>query len=121
MKTAELAEYRQALQQWSRRLVGDVSTLKGEFAGSVDADLDLPTEPGERANLKSEQDVTVTVLDNEKLLLSEVNDALQRLDAGTFGDCAGCGKAITALRLRALPYTRFCITCADRPDRAVLA
>lgn len=121
MKTAELAEYRQALQQWSRRLTGEVSTLKGEFSGNADAELDLPIEPSERANLKLEQDVTVTVLDNEKHLLAEVNEALQRLDAGTFGDCAGCGKAIAASRLRALPYTRHCITCADRPDRVVIA
>ncbi len=43
--------------------------------------------------------------------LRDVDDALDRLDAGTYGDCAGCGEAIPAARLMAQPAVRLCAAC----------
>lgn len=43
--------------------------------------------------------------------LRDVDDALGRLDAGTYGDCAGCGEAIPASRLMAQPAVRLCAAC----------
>jgi DnaK suppressor protein len=43
--------------------------------------------------------------------LQDVDDALGRLDAGTFGDCAACGEAIPSARLIALPSVRLCTSC----------
>ncbi len=45
------------------------------------------------------------------LELKEVEDALARIDAGTWGRCERCGGAIGRDRLRALPDARFCIAC----------
>lgn len=47
--------------------------------------------------------------------LHEVEGALAKLDAGTFGSCEDCGAVIAALRLEAMPSARFCITCASKP------
>lgn len=49
--------------------------------------------------------------------LQEVDDALGRLDAGTYGDCAGCGEAIAAARLTALPSVRLCAGCQAALER----
>lgn len=49
--------------------------------------------------------------------LQEVEDALARLDAGSFGDCAGCGEAIPAARLLAQPAARLCATCQSALEK----
>jgi RNA polymerase-binding protein DksA len=48
---------------------------------------------------------------NAEELIGQIDAALQRLDAGTYGMCARCGQPIDAARLEALPYAEFCITC----------
>lgn len=46
--------------------------------------------------------------------LVELNEALARLDAGTWGRCERCGGAVGRDRLRSLPETRFCLVCSRR-------
>ncbi len=46
--------------------------------------------------------------------LREVEDALGKLDAGTFGACESCGNEIPVARLEAKPAARLCITCASK-------
>ena len=46
--------------------------------------------------------------------LDEVNAALAKMDAGSYGICEGCGQPITQARLEAMPATRFCIACASK-------
>jgi RNA polymerase-binding transcription factor DksA len=46
--------------------------------------------------------------------LREVEDALQKLDAGTYGACESCGQAIAPARLEAMPAARLCISCASK-------
>lgn len=50
-------------------------------------------------------------------LLFEVEQALERMDEGTYGRCENCGRPIDPERLAALPYTRFCVTCSQRLAR----
>jgi DnaK suppressor protein len=47
--------------------------------------------------------------------LREVDDALAKFDAGTYGKCESCGEQIGAPRLEAMPSARFCMTCASKP------
>lgn len=50
--------------------------------------------------------------------VSEIEGALERLDAGTFGVCTACGSAIPEGRLAALPWAALCIPCASRRPRS---
>jgi RNA polymerase-binding transcription factor DksA len=47
--------------------------------------------------------------------LVEVDEAIARLEAGSYGNCEACGVAIEPARLEAMPATRFCIHHASRP------
>jgi RNA polymerase-binding protein DksA len=53
---------------------------------------------------------------NENLLklIKQTNDALAKIDAGTYGVCDHCGGAIPDARLQALPYATLCIACQSR-------
>lgn len=51
-------------------------------------------------------------MENEGRILVEINDALARIEQGTFGRCENCRREIPKERLEAVPYTRYCIRCA---------
>ena len=61
-----------------------------------------------------EQEVSLSLLENEGQLLERVSAALARIDQGTFGRCQECGRDISRERLDAVPYTPYCIQCAAR-------
>lgn len=55
--------------------------------------------------------------DRDRKLIAKVEQALARLDAGTFGTCTACGRAISPARLRARPVTDLCIDCKVEAER----
>ena len=59
-----------------------------------------------------EQQRDLALRDRERAQLRQVEDALERLDAGTFGACRSCGRPIGAERLEAIPWAALCIDCA---------
>jgi DnaK suppressor protein len=58
-----------------------------------------------------ERDLAVHNLDLESYTFREVEEALERIDDGSFGRCVRCAEEISHKRLMALPWTRFCIQC----------
>jgi len=54
---------------------------------------------------------------NAKDLLDQVEAALTRLDSGKYGPCGNCGKPIDEARLRAIPYTDLCIDCKAEEEK----
>jgi RNA polymerase-binding transcription factor DksA len=64
---------------------------------------------GEEAGAAAER---CTLQDSIAQVLDEIDDALGRIDAGTYGLCARCGQPISAPRLAALPYAVRCVDCA---------
>jgi DnaK suppressor protein len=64
-----------------------------------------------------EQQRDLALRDRAIAHLEEVDDALRRLDAGTYGACVDCGQAIPPERLEALPWAARCIDCKTRKDR----
>ena len=59
-----------------------------------------------------EQQRDLALRDRERAQLRQVEDALERLAAGTFGACRSCGRPIAAQRLEAIPWAATCIDCA---------
>ena len=54
----------------------------------------------------------------EGRILMEINEALRRLYRGEFGSCEICGQPIGRARLEAMPYTRLCLSCKEKEERA---
>lgn len=49
----------------------------------------------------------------DHVLLFQIKDALNRVENGDFGECQSCGESIHMKRLKAIPWTRYCIECQD--------
>ena len=53
----------------------------------------------------------------EQRTLYEIDEALKRIEEGTYGDCLLCGKKISPQRLKAVPYASFCISCQEEEEK----
>lgn len=67
----------------------------------------------EQATERQNDMVLQGLLVDARASVKDVQQALARLDDGTYGECEKCGESINAARLEALPSAAFCINCAD--------
>ncbi len=108
MDQREADRYRELLRAQLRELVGHGSQAVHEMAGE-DAD-ELP-DPSDRATAEEERTWSLRLADRDRKLIPKLEEALARIEDGTFGQCTRCGQAISAARLRARPMTDLCIEC----------
>jgi RNA polymerase-binding transcription factor DksA len=73
-----------------------------------------PKDPADRSAVDSEREILFAELAMEENSIAEVEAALQRIRSGLYGKCEVTGKTITADRLRAIPWTRYCREAAPR-------
>jgi DnaK suppressor protein len=119
MTNAEINHFRRRLLALKKRLSGDLSKLEeealrpvgGEFSGGLS---DVLVHPAELGTDNYEEELAMDLLENEAQILAEINDALARIEQGTFGRCENCHQEISRERLEALPYARYCVRCARK-------
>jgi len=57
---------------------------------------------------------------NDRQLLQLVEEALNRIREGGYGECVNCGNELNAKRLEAVPWTRYCINCQEKVEQGLL-
>ena len=72
---------------------------------------------GDLSQLDFDENIDYTLLNMQIERLREVEDALDRLEEGTYGICEECGAAINLERLKILPFTTYCVQCQERRER----
>lgn len=127
-KTSEFDEFQQLLEILRGRLRGDVTQLTNEALGvgreEISTESKSPTHMAELGSDTFEQDFALSIVENEQETLGEIAAAIERIKAGTYGQCEGClaeGKsptqsAIPKARLRAIPYARNCVGCERKKE-----
>jgi len=109
-----------------REIVGDVNEIEDEALkqSRLDASGDLSSMPIHMADLGTdnyEQEFALGLMDSERKLLREIDDALERIEQGTYGICEGTGKQIPKARLEAQPWARYCIEYARMLEQGLVA
>ena len=74
-------------------------------------------DEGGQASWAQMEHMAFATLQQGQKTLAEVEAALKRMDRGTYGVCESCEAPIPEARLRALPWARFCLKCAERIRR----
>ena len=112
----ELSRFKEMLIEKRRSILGDMSELTNEISGNSNCDYgSRPESVEDVADYSSdhyELDVASQLLASERNLLREIDDALERIENGTYGICEGTGRRIKAARLEAIPWARHCIEYA---------
>jgi DnaK suppressor protein len=80
--------------------MGDVNSRQGDLA--------------DQASGNNEVHIQLKLKQTDAKILQAIEEALQRIDKGTYGICRDCGEEIAAPRLNAIPWTRVCITCKEK-------
>ena len=105
----------------------DTEKLKSQFeerlaalrarVGKLEADLRSPHDPDweDRATETAGDEVREGLEDSALKEFADIQSAMARIAAGTYGTCEACGKPIDDRRLAALPYAARCIGCAGAP------
>ncbi len=122
LSSADLQHFRVLLLQKRREILGNVSEIEGEALrkSRLDASGDLSSMPIHMADLGTdnfEQEFSLELMDSERRLLVEIDDALNRITAGTYGICEGTGKPITKARLEAQPWARYSVEYAKMVEQ----
>ncbi len=121
MTKPELDVYQENLLALRSRLRGDVSHLASEALGANGAKTGGSHAPVDMADVATdnfEQEFTLSLMQNQELVLGEIGEALERIRHGTFGHCEECQKPIAKARLQALPYARHCVACARKVQQS---
>jgi DnaK suppressor protein len=111
MTKVELNRFRKVLENRQAELEGAIRNREA---------LAIETSPDEldRIQHATEREFAIDNLERESIRLRDVRAALSRIEAGTFGICAGCEEPINPKRLAAIPWTASCIVCQEAADRA---
>jgi DnaK suppressor protein len=113
MGKEQLAHFRAILNSWKRDLMEEVDRtmthMKDEAAN--------PPDPNDRATLESEFALELRTRDRERKLIRKIDEAMSRIDDGTYGYCIETGEPIGVKRLEARPVATLCIEAQERRER----
>jgi DnaK suppressor protein len=118
----ELAEYRKMITKRKNEVLDSISrisedTLKksqkdasGDISGYTFHMADVATDNYDR-------EFSLGIASNDRQFLYDLEDALKRIEEGTFGICEECKSVLTKARLKALPYARLCLNCQQKKEK----
>ena len=80
--------------------------------GNDDGPLDL----ADTATELYTQEFNYSLSENDRNKLLMIDEALERVESGDYGECQDCGEQISEARLKAIPWAPFCIECQERKE-----
>jgi len=105
----ELQYFRNLLLEKRREIIGDVGSMESEaFKGGSNLS-NMPIHMADVGTDNFEQEFTLGLIESERQILRDIQEALVRIDAGSFGVCLGTGKPIPRVRLEAVPWAKYTI------------
>jgi len=116
MRKAFLKTARETLEAMKRQLLAEIQQdLKQGRETSKDEGMDTY----DLASEEREREINFILTDRDRGKLQAIEDALDRIDGGSYGVCESCEQEIAEGRLQAMPFTRLCVQCqADRETEA---
>jgi len=115
---AELGKVRNMLAAEAAALREDIGRAESDIASRLgDAVGDAGDDQADVGAKTYEREHELAMTHNARELLTQTEQALERIDNGTYGTCASCGEAIGKERLQAFPRAVLCVACKQREER----
>jgi DnaK suppressor protein len=113
LKPEKLEAFRKLLTEKINELLVEAGKTVSEMTSGKE---NFP-DPNDRATLESERNFELRIRDRERKLIAKMQEAIKRIDEGTFGVCDSCGGPISEKRLMARPVTTECIDCKTKQEK----
>ncbi|MBI2104500.1 MAG: TraR/DksA C4-type zinc finger protein [Candidatus Omnitrophica bacterium] len=111
----QIKQFRQLLITERAKLADEIKSIARDASTSPrEASGDLSAYTVHMADMAAdtyERELSMDLVSSEQRILYQIDDALKRLDDGSYGICQQCNTPITMSRLKAVPYASLCITC----------
>lgn len=111
----ELEEFRLLLLQKRGIVTGNMDHLEGGMRLAAESDKGAGDSADHGAD-SAEQDLSLALLESEVDVVQKIDEALERIEEGDFGTCMSCEKAIVKPRLKAIPWTYYCVDCQRQSE-----
>ena len=120
MNEARYSDLKRMLDERRKEIMSEV---QGRIRDQREADawgkVHEVLDAGESSEADIQEDIEFALIQMKAETLTKINDALHRLDEGSYGYCADCGGEISDKRLRALPFAVRCKDCEEGREMAV--
>ncbi len=125
LTAADTEHFKQLLLEKRREILRNVNEFEDEALNKsrLDAAGDLSSMPIHMADIGTdnyEQEFALGLMDSERKLLREIDDALVRIEQKAYGVCEGTGKPIPKARLKAQPWARYCVEYARMLEQGLV-
>jgi DnaK suppressor protein len=119
MKTARYEDLKQMLEERKRQMLSQVhEKIRDVRSENVSGKVNTVLDPGETSEAGIQEDIEFALIQMKAETLTKIEEALRRLEEGTFGYCFECGEEISERRLRALPFAVRCKDCEQARETA---
>ena len=105
---------KERLEQFRKQLVAKKEEIADEAGKTLSEMTDQTSnvpDPNDRASIESGRSFELRIRDRERKLVTKIEEAIARIDDGSYGMCEDCGEEIGLKRLEARPVTMLCIDC----------
>ena len=110
----QLAEFEKQLTDWKAELeLGQHENVHAMH----EQELTSFPDPTDQASMETERNFDLRIKDRERKLIRKIDQALDRIADGEFGECEACGGEISVKRLQARPVTTLCIECKTAQEQ----
>ncbi len=125
LTSADIKHFRQILLEKRREILKNVNEIEDEALkkSRMDASGDLSSMPIHMADIGTdnyEQEFALGLMDSERKLLREIDEALGRIENQTYGICEETGKLIRKARLEAQPWAKHCVEYARMLEQGLV-
>ena len=117
MTDGELRPLLEVLRREAKARNDALAATLGELTRDRSSQSDDDEHDPEGVPLSAEWSRLSGLLEGARDELQQVDEALARMDAGTYGVCANCGRPIPVARLRVRPFAQYCVPCAEKLGR----
>lgn len=112
------------LEYYKKKLVAQREELARAIARTQqegrEADEDPTVDLADKAANSYTKEFLFGQTHNDRSRLQLVDEAIERIKEGTFGECASCHEELQQKRLEAVPWTRYCISCQEKKEKGQL-
>ena len=116
-KTSRYNELKKMLEERRRELLSAVQGKIRDVRAESGRERDV-LDQGESSEVDIQEDIEFALIQMKSETLNKINEALRRLEEGTYGNCFECGDEIAGARLRALPFAVRCKDCEETRENA---
>ncbi|MEM6459493.1 MAG: TraR/DksA C4-type zinc finger protein [Planctomycetota bacterium] len=117
LKAKDLRDFRALLLERRAEIIGDVQGLEAARSGNAGEISHMPLHMADVGSDNYEQEFTLGLMESERRIVVEIDEALQRIEDKTYGVCLESAVPIGRPRLEAKPWAKYCIEVARQRER----